>query len=186
MMNKTVWATFLAFSLIGCRHEEAAAPELSGGEAAPSEEIQYSFNIPPRLITDSGLFVYWESEKNPEELAALGYEVYDRDDIETWWIEVQSCLGLEAEPPIVRIVDDVRDLCPWFDPMVVGAYCSVDGVAQVLVEVDAAYNSLLPVWQAGGDRRVWKHEAIHHILAKNGIVEDPPHTPIDLWRCQNH
>lgn len=174
----------------GCHKESIAPkPERLGLAENSESEVRVS-GVPdllPFAITDSGLLVYWESEKDPAELAALGYEVYDRETIETWWIEAQQCLGLEAEPAIVRIVDDVRDLCPGFSRMTAGAYCEVDGIFQILIETGYAYNDYTPLWDVVDDRRVWKHEFTHHLAEANGIEGHWDHGGPDyLWQCQHH
>lgn len=90
---------------------------------------------------------------------------------------MQQCLNMEAEPPIVLIVDEVREFCPLADNPDNAVYCSNSGN-----EIPRIYIPL----HDHEERRVWKHEFTHHILYENGEdenseLQDHKHA---VWQCQ--
>lgn len=170
------WMMALALALsAGCK--ETADSEDKGMDE-PESGIP---DIPPYMVTDEGIFIYWESELDPDFTMTL-----DRDLIDQWWIEVQQCLGLEAEPPIVRIADQVSDICPGAKDGGLGALCiSLEPDPIVL---NASTTASQPVWDTAEDRLVWKHEFIHYVGEENGKVEFREHDgisdPAPHWQCQ--
>lgn len=157
--------------LSGCKvsESEPSVPK------APENGIP---NIVPYIVTDEGIFIYWESSLEPEPTMTL-----DRDLIDQWWIETQQCLGMEAEPPIVRITDDVGDICPGVTSDRPGALCISLEPAPIVLRTDMTFSK--PVWDVMGDRVVWKHEFTHYIGEENSRPEFRIHDDAaPHWQCQ--
>lgn len=156
MQRKLIFICLIALS--GCKHE--------------SKEDAWAPSGPPYLVTDSGVFVYWESEKDP-----LVYSAYTPEEVENLWIDTQQCLSMEAEPPIIVVSDDIHTLCELNEDSRSG-YCRTLN-PNIIVHEPVNANST-----DQDNIRSWKHEFIHHIMEMNGRIEHMDHKPDWLWQCQ--
>src|SRR5690606_2713227 len=100
------------------------------------------------------------------------YRPPKREDIEQWWIEVQQCTGMEAEPPVVYIVDDVVDYCPTREGTN-AVHCVIDGESTIYIQVNGSRI-----------RRNWKHEFLHYLAWANDRMDYYYHEPDWWWQCE--
>lgn len=159
----------LALILLGCNAEDGRQ------EAGKPSGIPNSL---PYKITDQGITIYWESKKDPIEIEAYHYSVFDN-----WWIKTQECLGMEAEPPIIRITDDIHSIC---QNLVQdgGGYCRTLEPAPIVLNVRKAFDDPQDDFDVLEDIRTIVHEEIHHILELNGVLIHRDHQPDYLWECE--
>lgn len=179
-MKKLILVILLV--LAGCNLEGADDNEARKPSGLP--------DIEPFMVTDAGITIYWESKIDPATInnestfddENLKLYTNNKEFIDHRWNELQACLGLGAQPPIIRIVDDVQDVCPNVSEDGQAAYCRSLEPAPVVLDVKKAFPDDGDV---EADLRTWLHEWTHHILENNGILEHRGHEPDHLWECEN-
>ena len=153
---------------------------LSGCNCNESQTHQKESGLPdimPYAVSDEGIVIYWESELDPVLIEAYHPSIYD-----LWLDELEACLGMKAEPPIVRIVDDVHSVCKNLTQDN-GGYCRSLEPSVIVINVKIAFDDGL-TGDVLEDRRVFKHESTHHVLELNGVLIHRDHQPEYLWDCQ--
>lgn len=158
----------LVILLVGCSGEQSYYEKAQPEKAQP-EWLQ----APPSVITDGGIFVYWESEAEQN--------LPSRERLDELWLEVQQCTSAELNrhnvaigatpPPILRIVQTWSDSCHGDAAVrgLRGKYCP--GAAPYAATV----GNLAHI------EHIWKHEFMHHLFVENGMTEYYNHEPHTLW-----
>lgn len=125
----------------------------------------------PEIITDSGIFVFLETESPVINENA-------REIIETDWLETQDCLGMFSEKPPVAIV--VENVGAWLRNRLIQPKIS-DPRGHALYDE----NIIIIRNDISENRYTWRHEFIHIIQHQNGV--DPAlnssHNPEYIWLC---